>query len=619
MFIAPNSLDTDLDQLLLKVHQASIQLPEFQRDWTWDDNRIRGIIASLAQGYPMGAIMRLQYGNDDVKFKYRTIEGVAKKDVVPEYLILDGQQRLTSIYRALYSKTPVNTKNDKDKPLERYYYIDIKKALSENEDMYDAILSIPKDKKVKENFDRDVVLDISTSELEFKHGMFPLNIIFDSGKREDWSDGYKEYHGHKKEINDKYKKFRSDVLDAITKYKLPVITLDKTTPREAVCKVFENVNTGGVPLTVFELVTATFAADGFDLRKDWENYKETIWGTSENLRTDILSGVDETEFLTAVTLYSSYIQKRPGKGFTSCKKKDVLLLSLKTYKDNRDKIIAGYKLARKFLTEQSVYRKRDLPYQTQLIPLSAICAFIGESKFNKPETQKILKKWYWCGIFGEMYGGANETRYANDIEDVVAEITSKPTQNRTINGAFFSATRLLSMRTRQSAAYKGMMAILYDAQCLDFVKGKPMTLTISMDETPDIHHIFPQDYCEKKKYDKIKWDSIINKTPLLAETNRAIGGVAPSAYKVKILKEAKINETELAKRIESHKVNYSFLIADDFGAYFIDRTKKLLVLIESAMGKKISDRASEETIKQYGDKLTDEDGGNKKKKTRMND
>ena len=97
MIISPQSLDTNLSQLLAEVKSGSMQLPEFQRDWTWDDNRIKGIIASLSQGYPMGAIMRLQYGNPDIQFKYRTITGVKGVSVKPEHLILDGQQRLTSI------------------------------------------------------------------------------------------------------------------------------------------------------------------------------------------------------------------------------------------------------------------------------------------------------------------------------------------------------------------------------------------------------------------------------------------------------------------------------------------------------------------------------------------
>ena len=86
MIISPQSLDTNLSQLLAEVKSGSMQLPEFQRDWTWDDNRIRGIIASLSQGYPMGAIMRLQYGNPDIQFKYRTITGVKGVSVKPEHI-----------------------------------------------------------------------------------------------------------------------------------------------------------------------------------------------------------------------------------------------------------------------------------------------------------------------------------------------------------------------------------------------------------------------------------------------------------------------------------------------------------------------------------------------------
>ena len=133
MIISPSSLDTNLSQLLDEVNSGKTQLPEFQRDWTWDDNRIRGIIASLSQGYPMGAIMRLQYGNPDIKFKYRTIKGVGDRNVVPDYLVLDGQQRLTSIYQALYSANPVETKTEKGKEIKRFYYLSMEKLLSKCE------------------------------------------------------------------------------------------------------------------------------------------------------------------------------------------------------------------------------------------------------------------------------------------------------------------------------------------------------------------------------------------------------------------------------------------------------------------------------------------------------
>ncbi|WP_418852166.1 GmrSD restriction endonuclease domain-containing protein [Ruminococcus sp.] len=599
--IAPKSLDTELSELMREVSTGKEQLPEFQRGWTWDNDRIRGIIASLSQGYPMGAIMRLEYGNENVRFKYRTIEGVTVTGVTPEFLILDGQQRLTSMYRATCCKEPVETTTEKGKEIKRFYYLDIKKCLDESEDRVDAVIAVPSDRKIKTNFDRDVVLDLSTRELEFEHEMFPINIIFDSNAREDWADGYKEYHEYDKAFMEKYKQFRTQVIDTIVGYKLPVITLGKETPREAVCKVFENVNTGGVPLTVFELVTATFATYDFDLRKDWIECRDKIRGKGETLNTDVMEGVDETSFLTAITLYTTYLSDK----MTTSKKKDVLALNFEDYKKNRDILLEGYKMARKFLFQQYVFRKRDLPYTTQLIPLSAICAVIRTATFNLPSTQKILAKWFWCGIMGEMYGGANETRYATDIEDVVADIQGKDSQNRTINAAYFSATRLLSLQTRNSAAYKGIMALVYREQCRDFMQGITMDIVKSMDESPDIHHIFPEAYCKKMGLDKSKWNSIVNKTPLLPASNRQIGGDAPSVYSGNIMKKAEIDEVELRFRIESHLVNYDYLIADDFDHYFIARAKAILKVIEAAMGKTIADKGSEQTIKEYGCSLED--------------
>lgn len=606
MIISPSSLDTNLSQLLDEVNAGKAQLPEFQRDWTWDDNRIRGIIASLSQGYPMGAIMRLQYGNPEIKFKYRTISGVGDKDVLPDFLVLDGQQRLTSIFQATYSKKPVATKTDKGKAISRYYYLSMEKCMDEKEDRFDAVVPVPADRKVKENFDRDIMLDLSDQQKEYENKMFPVNIIFDANALLKWQFGYMMFYTGQEGAQKLLEGFQSEVINTIVSYKLPVITLDKSTPREAVCKVFENVNTGGVPLTVFELVTATYATQNFDLRKDWQECRKAIRGIDETLRTDLFDGVDETTFLTTVALYTSYMDKQAGKvGAVSCKKKDVLNLSYESYIANREQVLLGFRLAREFLLKyQYVFRQRDLPYTTQLVPLAAICAVLGKSKCNDANTISVLSRWYWCGILGEMYGGANETRYANDIEDVVDEVFHRPNPARTVNSAFFSATRLLTLQTRLSAAYKGIMALLYKAKCRDFMNDTTIDIVNSMLESPDIHHIFPEAYCKVKKIDRQKYNSIVNKTPILPATNRSIGGNAPSEYTKIILKKVNgLTEQVLKERIESHCVDYDALVQDDFESYFLDRAKKMLDLIESAMGKSISDRDAEATIQQFGDKL----------------
>lgn len=609
MVIQPSSLDTNLDQLLREVDSGVMQLPEFQRDWTWDDNRIRGIIASLSQGYPMGAIMRLQYGNPDIKFKYRPITGVQSISMAPDYLVLDGQQRLTSIYQAIFSSNVVKTKTEKNKEIERFYYLSMTDCLDETADRVDAVVAVPKDRRIKENFDRDIKLDLSSRELEYAQKMFPINVIFHNDALMEWSMGYWQYYAGDDDAIELFKSFNESVVKTISAYKLPVITLDKSTPREAVCKVFENVNTGGVSLTVFELVTATFATYEFDLRKDWVECKKTITGEEDPLHTDLFDGIDETAYLTTVTLYTSYLKKQAGiAGAVGCKKKDVLALDFEDYEKNKEQVLLGFRLAREFLLKyQYVFRMRDLPYATQIIPLAAIFAVLGETKGNAPNTIRILTRWYWCGILGEMYGGANETRYANDIEDVLDEIDGKESAMRTVNAAFFSSTRLLTLQTRQSAAYKGIMALLYKEKCEDFMNATTIDLVNSMIQAPDIHHIFPEAYCKNQNLPRKKWNSIVNKTPILLQTNRSIGGYAPSVYTAGIMKKVDgLTEEALRARIESHLINYDALIADDFDTYFIDRAKALLLLIEKAMGKPVSDKGAETTIEQFGVSLEDE-------------
>lgn len=307
MVIAPpESHDTPLKQLLESVDSGALQLPEFQRGWTWDDDRIRNIIASLSQGYPMGALMQLECGGD-VKLKYRPFEGTDVKDVNASFLVLDGQQRLTSLYRSLFSKKVVTTVDTRKQPLERYYCLDIRKCLDPDEDRLDAIVSVPKSRIVTEDIGRKVVLDLSSLDRELEELCFPANKIFDEY---DWLMPFIEHYGTQSEEFQLWKEFKSNVLDTMTGYVLPVIKLGKETPREAVCKVFENVNIGGVSLTVFELVTASFATYDFDLRGNWDNVvRPKIWGEGLDIVTDVMCGVDATAFLTSMTLYSTFFGK----------------------------------------------------------------------------------------------------------------------------------------------------------------------------------------------------------------------------------------------------------------------------------------------------------------------
>lgn len=601
-----DSKDTQLSQVLGELNKGNIQLPDFQRGWVWDDYRIKALIASVVNGYPIGALMFLEYGGDSVRFKYRPFTG-AQVDCVPEILVLDGQQRLTSMFNAFYCKTPVPTKTDKGKAIDRYYYISIKDYMDDEFDTLDAIISIPADRMIKTNFDRDVVFDLSDREKEYSELAFPLNIAFDAAATLTWINECKQFHGYSKtEIMQLLDSFNLCMTGDVQGYRVPVITLGKEVPKEAVCQVFENVNTGGVGLTVFELVTATFAADDFDLRADWEgSEKDGILGRHQRLvkASNILKNVSSTDFLTALTLMARYYESlKPGGRAVSCKKKDVLALQLDSYNEYADKLEEGLIKASYFLKEQRIFDPRDLPYTTQLIPLSVFFALLDSRAQDAPVRKKIAQ-WYWCGVLGEMYGGANETRYVNDVNGMMKWVEKTDEVPETIARAFFQPTRLLSLQTRNSAAYKGIMALILKHGAVDFVSGVAMDFTNFTDQKVDIHHVFPQDYCIKQSYPRVKWNSIVNKTPLAASTNRMIGGVAPSKYMEKIEKDDHVTEDSLDRHIETHAIDPMYLRCDDFDGFIVERAKSLVGMIGDAMGKPVPNLAGEDVVEAFGEAL----------------
>ena len=598
------SNDTSIADILRQIDSGEVQLPDFQRGWVWDDGRIRALVASIMKSYPVGALMFLEYGGDTVRFKRRLFTG-ATKDATPDYLVLDGQQRLTSIYNAMYCQTAVPTRTDKGQEIERYYYLDIKKCLDEDVDTVDAILSIPEDRMVKTDFGRKVELDLTSREKEFEHQMFPLNIVFDTAAWVAWTNGCRQYHGYGNlEVMQRIDAFTSEVLTQIQLYKVPVISLEKETPKEAVCQVFENVNTGGVSLTVFELVTASFAADDFALREDWEgDTKKGLPGRHGRMKSasQLLEGVTSTDFLQSLTLVSRYwrsLSEDDGRAVT-CKRKDMLSLELGDYKKYADLVEQGFVQSAQFLGEQRIFSTRDIPYSTQLVPMSALFAILGK-RAQDSVVRKKLARWYWCGVLGEMYGGANETRYASDVTGFTAWVDDDERVPDTVERANFYPTRLLTLQTRQSAAYKGVMALVLKHGAVDFMSGTPMDFTFYNDNPVDIHHIFPQDYCKKCGYPRRRWNSVVNKTPISAHTNRVVKGSAPSVYARKIEADDHVTAEDFDVYMASHVVDVDLLRADDFDGYFVERAKGIISLISDAMGKPVTNLDGDDVVEGFG-------------------
>ncbi|WP_186136292.1 DUF262 domain-containing protein [Burkholderia gladioli] len=585
-----------LKDVLDGIAAGQIQLPDFQRGWVWDDNHIRSLIASLSLSYPIGAVMFLEAGG--VPFKPRLFAGVHLQPAPkPKTLVLDGQQRLTSMYLSLRSGQPVPTRTEKGADISRLYFLDMAKCLDPDADREEAVISVPETQQITTDFGRKVELDVSTPDLQYAQRIFPVALLFDIQGFMIWESGFSAHHQFDAETMQFMQKFRNEIWLRFQQFKVPAIELTQDTPREAVCQVFEKVNTGGVTLTVFELMTATFAADEFNLRDDWDARCERL-----TAKHDVLEAVDGTSFLTAITLLASYRRHLAQKTAVSCKRADVLKLNLGDFKALEAALELGFKRAAELLAEEKIFDERGLPYATQLVPLAAICAQLGDRTTLHSVKQSLLR-WYWSGVLGELYGGANETRFAMDIQDVVAWIDGGA-EPRTVRDANFAPTRLLSLQSCLAAAYKGLATLLMKHGGRDFVSGTPIDLNTYFNNAIDIHHIFPRAWCEKQKLPKDKWNSVVNKAPLAAGTNRFISGDAPSVYLGRIEKAKQVPPHSLDEFLVSHVIPAPVLRADDFDAFIRLRAGALLNLIEQATGKAVSGRDSEDTVKAFGGALT---------------
>jgi hypothetical protein len=571
--------------ILKDIKTGRIQLPDFQRDWVWDDLSMRRLLSSISLAYPVGAVMLLQQDNSHARFKPRLIDGLnLQHPPVPNLLILDGQQRLTTLFMVLLSRKAVPVKDSKtNKISHKWYYLDIEKSLDPNGERIEALIALPESKKLR-TFSGELI-DASTSQQEFLSGLFPLSKVFSFSQ---WRSEYSQfwhYHSKKLKLIDT---FELEVLKKFEHYQMPVIQLRDSLPKEAVCQVFEDTNTCGRDLNYFDLMSASYCSDNFSLRDDWKHRELHLKSFK------VLRNLRNTDFLQAVSLIASYTRRisavradlpREKIPAISCRRSDVLKLTTEEYTTWADSITRGFEEAARFLHTQKIFDTNDLAYPIQLVALAAILTRLGE-KSESEQVRLRLGHWLWSGMLGEMYTRGQEMRVSADVMQVPVFISGKLVPS-TVFSANFSVERLLSVRKRYGAVYQGVSALLRLQGAIDWSTGEEINDVLYFEQRIESHHIFPVAWCRKQGIEPKKYNSLVNRTPLSAKTNRKIGSKAPSVY-LKQFEMSGTSPSRLDEMLRSHAIDPKKLRHDDFEGFFVARTQALMELIAKAMGKNLA-------------------------------
>lgn len=604
-----NSDKQPLETLLRRAHEGKLQLPDFQRSYVWTEDAVIGLLASILRGYPVGALLTLERGGE-VDFKPRGLQGTKVDGVQPETLLLDGQQRITSLYQALFSEEPALMDRGRNSWAKRHFFLKIAEAVSDAVDIADAIIAVPEDKIVRSDFGRAVDIDLSTREKQFEQHLFPLDRVFND---RDWIYGWRDHWRDRPErsVQDELERaLEMRVLRRLREYQMPIINLDKTNSRAAICTIFEKVNVGGVKLDAFELLTAMYAGegDGYDLREDW-------WGTQtahgrrgriadKAPRGGIFEKLAATDFLQACTLLHT-IERRDAAAAAgksglelpqvNCKRETLLQLPLEAYLRFSPRVEQGFAEAAKFLGEQRILYNDALPYAPQIMALAAYFALMGPDGGSANAKAK-LQRWYWAGVLGEHYGSGTDTKIARDIPELRRwTLEAAAPEPQIFSVTYVQADRLNSLRNRRAAAYKGFHALLMRRGCRDFVTEAGFDVMSLWQEPIDVHHIFPEAWCRANGKAPDDYNSIINKTPLSAATNRwVLRGDAPSVYLKRIEQEHGVAPDRLDALLREHLIEPAYLRADDFEGFFADRKAKLAALAGEAMGRPVIQSAPDE-------------------------
>jgi hypothetical protein len=532
-----------LMQMLDQLHTGMLALPDFQRSFVWEPNATRELIVSIIRGFPAGNLLFLQGGGE--QFKARTAEGAPESHVLPSYLILDGQQRLTSLYQAMLGVG------------QSRFFLDVGGLISGNE-VDECVLVFPVER----------IGVLSAVETQANALMMPLSRVRE-GESIRWILDI--VRARSDEDRDRVESLLYDVQQAyvepIVRYEFPVTVLPESTELEAVTTIFETLNRTGKPLTTFELISARAFAGGLSLYDYWSTAK------AEHTILDDFE-IDPVYLLQVIAL-------RVG---AQAKRRTVLRLPAETIQHEWSSAVSHMTAALSLLrTQCGVLVGKWLPYRPMLIPLAVAWREVASAHGPEQGAMRArLIRWFWCASFAGEYESSSATLAERDSPalrgwlaggdppPVVRDFTWDPEKWRTIT-------------SRQQGLYRATIALALSLGPRDFHTTDPLTPELIDEAKIDDHHVFPRAFLRDAGR-AAEPDSVLNHVLIDRDTNLRIGKNPPSKYLAEI-------RSSLGDGLDIVLASHGLppgpdspLLTDDYDAFLAWRLENLDELLKDKTG-----------------------------------
>ena len=569
----PESRRVRINQIIDYCESGEWVIPRFQRYFDWKKDDIKDFLKSIFLDYYVGAFLLWDIRRE-TELDVMPINGINEnQNLKKNAIVLDGQQRITSLYYAI--KSPNFSLAGDVRGKNSYFYIDFAEFIKSDD--HDDLIKVFHEK-----------ID---DEESFKKMLFPF---YDLEKHGKWANNLEKYLRTKNLDSDKSFELRELIIDKLgyiyNGFEIPYVTIPGDRSLEQVTDIFEKINSSGKQLDVFDLLIARLSKYGIDLRHLWDesirNPKikeyEGRKGTNKKMPIYILQSI-------ALCFSQS----------KSCKRKDILDIYRNSSTTKEDfekkwKEMTEYTLQAIDLLENTkdgfgVTVPAEIPFEPMIPVLTALLREIND-KFIDSHKKCFdkLKNWYWTSVFSVAYSSAVDSRKTSDFNAMIKWFSNDEAIPKTIQKFRLDYLRLDlgSVEQKSNAIYRGILSLIAIKGGYDFDKN----ISIGNREY-NRDHIFPK----SKFSDYESVNSILNITFLTRDTNQRIKRARSISSFIDDTLHDKFdnNEEELLKTLESHFINhnsYKFMKENDFEGFLKEREKIILGTIGEIIG------AEKETI-----------------------
>lgn len=531
-----------------RIRTRQLVLPRFQRFEAWGHANVTQLFNTILQELPIGAVLILEVGNDE-PFISRTMKGAPTTgERITEHL-LDGQQRLTALWRGLHN-------NYEDRTYFLYLEVD------EETGMPFYVGSLARWKKADDTVPRPFWANQPLE--QWKRRMIPLEHCMpgemETKRFREWATLAIIDRDERDEMIDKISVIRG----RFSAFNVPYLSLPVTTKRETALDVFIKMNTSAAPLSIYDIVVAQVEA-GMG-----KSLHDLVADTREKCPT-----IAEYYPLDNLTLYAGALMQGRAPTDATYMSKDFgeRLLA------NWDAFLLGVSRAVAFLEEERVFDAARLPTDIVIPVLVALWAVAPQGLDAEGRARTILRKYLWRAFFSNRYEKATNSRSLVDFNELKLLIAgagaAKPAIFDDAQHPLPELQELLlaGWPKQKDRIARAILAVALKQGGLDLADGSSVSRANLAKR--EYHHLFPDAHLKKLGTADDEIFLSLNCALVTWRTNRTISDKEPERYLAERRDATELGEPEIRARLESHLIPYDEMVKEDYKA-FLDRRAQLV-------------------------------------------